>query len=202
LINSKLRNYKTQVKQLVPKNDDLAEKQKAQLILKLQKLKLLQENAVLEDILALTLEDVCERRLQTIVFKKGLARSINQARQFIVHGHILIGENKITSPNYIVDANEELMVRFSESSTLHSEDHPERIPIDAVVKEERAKISKKAEEKPVEKEEVEEEEDVNLDIVEEPKIEIKEDEPIIEEILIKGKVSEEEKPEEKKNDEK
>ena len=46
-LNSKLRNFKTQVKLLVPKNDDLAEKHKQHLLSMLQKLKFIQENAVL-----------------------------------------------------------------------------------------------------------------------------------------------------------
>ena len=199
-LNSKLRKFKTQVKLLVPKNDDLAEKQKQQLLNKLQKLNLIQENAVLEDILSLTFKDMCERRLQTIVLKKGLARSINQARQFVTHGHILIGENKITAPNYMVNSDEELMIKFSQYSTLHSEDHPERVPADAVVKEERKKISKKVEEKPVETVEKEEKE-VDLDAVEAQKIEIKEEEPAsIEELPVEEtevKEVKEEKPEEK-----
>ena len=120
---------------------------------------------------------MCERRLQTIVVKKGLARSVRQARQFITHGHIIIGENKITAPNYMVNSDEELMITFSQNSRLHSEDHPERVPSDAVVKEEQKKIQKKVEEKPVETVEKEEEEEVDLDAVEEPKIEIKKEEP-------------------------
>ena len=209
-LNSKLRNFKTQVKLLVPKNDDLAEKQKQQLLNKLQKLNLIQENAVLEDILALTFKDMCERRLQTIVLKKGLARSINQARQFVTHGHILIGENKITAPNYMVNSDEELMITFAQNSTLYSEDHPERVPADAVVKEERKKISKKVEEAPV-IEKTEEEEEVDMDAVEAPKIEIKEEEPAsieevapvepeeeVEEPKVEEQPVKEEKPEEKK----
>lgn len=158
-INSKLRNFKTQVKNLVPKTDELAEKQKQQLIMKLQKMNLLPENSVLEDILGLTLKDICERRLQTIVFKKGLARSVKQARQFIVHDHIMIGDKKITSPNYIVSSGEELMVKFADNSPIKSENHPERVPEDAVVQEEKQKaglIRKKVEE-PVLKEEKKEE---------------------------------------------
>jgi small subunit ribosomal protein S4 len=52
-----------------------------------------------------------ERRLQTIIFKKGLANSPNQARQFIVHGHVRIDERKITYPSYIVQKNEEEKIR-------------------------------------------------------------------------------------------
>ncbi|GAH02534.1 unnamed protein product, partial [marine sediment metagenome] len=103
------------------------EQRKKQLLIKLQKLNLIQENAVLEDILALTLKDMCERRLQTIVLKKNLARSINQARQFIVHEHIQVGARKITSPSYLISASEEPTVGFDNSSPLTVDTHPEAI---------------------------------------------------------------------------
>ena len=115
-LNSKLRKYKTQVKNLISKHDEHAEKQKVELIKRVQKLNLIDEKAVLEDILSLTLKDICERRLQTIVLKKGLARSIKQARQFITHEHIVIGDQKITSPSYIVSSGEEIIVKFADNS--------------------------------------------------------------------------------------
>ena len=139
-INSKLRNFKKQVKELVPKTDELSEKRKQALLAKLHKLNLVKENAALEDILGLTLKDICGRRLQTVVYKKGLTRSVRQARQFITHEHIKIGDKKITSPNYLVNSDEEALIQFASNSSMHSEDHPERLPMDAVVKEERKKI--------------------------------------------------------------
>ena len=135
-LNSKLRSFKTRVKELIPKKDEVSEMQKKNLLEKLHRYKLIQQNAILEDILALTLKDMCERRLQTIVFIKGLSRSIKQARQFIVHEHIIIGERKITSPSYLVTAEEEALVTFSSNSSLFFEDHSERIPKMAIVKEE------------------------------------------------------------------
>ncbi len=61
----------------------------------------------LEDVLALSIEDVLERRLQTRVHKKGLANSLKHARQLIVHGHIAVNGRRVTIPSYIVDVEEE-----------------------------------------------------------------------------------------------
>ncbi|RLF24211.1 MAG: 30S ribosomal protein S4 [Thermoprotei archaeon] len=71
-----------------------------------------------DDILNLTVEDILERRLQTIVYKKGLARTIYQARQFIVHGHIAIGERRVTSPGYLVSREEEPLVDYAPTSPI------------------------------------------------------------------------------------
>ena len=67
-----------------------AEKEANSLLVKCGRMGLLPlEGATLNDILVLSEEDILERRLQTLVFKKGLASSPKQARQMIVHGHIL-----------------------------------------------------------------------------------------------------------------
>ncbi|MCX6707238.1 MAG: 30S ribosomal protein S4, partial [Candidatus Woesearchaeota archaeon] len=82
----------------------------------------------LDPILDLTLRDILERRLQTQVYKKCLARTVEQARQFIVHGHITVGGRKVTAPSYLVAAQEEMTLAFSANSTLNNIDHPERYP--------------------------------------------------------------------------
>ena len=148
-LNSKLRNYKYRVKQLVPKKDELSEKEKKDLLGRLLRLNLIKENAITEDILAVTLKDICERRLQTLVMKKDLAKSIKQSRKFIVHGHIMIGDKKLTSPSYLVSSLEEAMVRFADNSSLASESHPERKPIMKAIKAEMAAagLSEKHEDK-------------------------------------------------------
>jgi small subunit ribosomal protein S4 len=61
----------------------------------------------LEDVLALSIEDVLERRLQTRVYKKELANSIKHARQLIVHGHIAVNGRRVTIPSYIIREDEE-----------------------------------------------------------------------------------------------
>ncbi|MEB3759871.1 MAG: 30S ribosomal protein S4 [Desulfurococcales archaeon] len=77
---------------------------------------LIEKDATLDEILGLTAEHILERRLQTIVYKKGLAKSIYHARQLIVHGHIAIGGRRITSPGYLVKRDEEDLVGYAPGS--------------------------------------------------------------------------------------
>lgn len=74
----------------------------AELLASVNKIGLVSDNASTDDVLSLTIENILERRLQTQVFKVGLAKSIIQARQFVVHGHIAVNGRAITSPSYIV----------------------------------------------------------------------------------------------------
>ncbi len=88
------------------------------LINKLVRLGVLGPDAGFEDILLLTVEDLLRRRLQTLVFEKGFAKSVYQARQFVVHGHIQVGGKKINAPSYIVKKEEEDMIGYHPSSPL------------------------------------------------------------------------------------
>jgi small subunit ribosomal protein S4 len=88
---------------------------------KLQKLGVLKEESKLEDILALKVEDLLERQLQTIVFRKGYANSMKQARQFIVHGHVSINGRKITIPSYMVLKAEEDTIAYYIGSPITKE---------------------------------------------------------------------------------
>ena len=68
----------------------------------------------LEDVLALSMEDVLERRLQTQVYKKSLSNSLKHARQLIVHGHIAVDNRRVTIPSYIVSVEEERKIDYYE----------------------------------------------------------------------------------------
>ena len=48
-----------------------------------------------------------DRRLNTMVFKKNMAKTAVQARQFIAHGHIAVKGRRVSSPSYLVKFNEE-----------------------------------------------------------------------------------------------
>lgn len=52
-----------------------------------------------------------ERRLDNIIYRLGFANSIRQARQMVVHGHILVNTTKVTSPSYEVSINETIQLR-------------------------------------------------------------------------------------------
>jgi small subunit ribosomal protein S4 len=86
------------------------------LVRKLDRLGIIGSEAELEDVLLLTAEDILKRRLQTLVFEKGLASTIYQARQLIVHGHIQVGGKKINAPSYLVKREEEDLIGFTPNS--------------------------------------------------------------------------------------
>lgn len=108
-----LRKFRAQARELMARNDQQAEKEKAALMRRLQKFGLVGENATLDDVLGLTIEDIIQRYLQWIVYKKGLARTPRQARQMIVHGHVKIGGRAMRSPSYMVPVAEEDLIEVS-----------------------------------------------------------------------------------------
>ena len=67
------------------------------------------------------------------VFKKGLAKTPYQARQFITHGHIAIGNRRVTSPGYMVSREEEPLVQYFPKSPLADPSHPLRQAITQLV---------------------------------------------------------------------
>jgi small subunit ribosomal protein S4 len=83
-----------------------AEKEK-RLLNYLLRIGIVKEGATLDDILGLKVEDLLERRLQTIVMKKAGTKSPYQARQVVSHGHVSIGNRKVNIPGYIVKKDEE-----------------------------------------------------------------------------------------------
>jgi small subunit ribosomal protein S4 len=101
---SLLRKFRRMARNLEAKKDK--EKEKV-LLKKLVGLGVLSEGAMLDDVLGLGLKNFLERRLETVVFRKGLANSPKQSRQFITHGHVSIHGKKITYPSYLVLRDEE-----------------------------------------------------------------------------------------------
>jgi small subunit ribosomal protein S4 len=76
----------------------------------LNRLGLVQESASLDDVLNLKIEDIIERRLQTVVMRKAKAKSPHQARQIVVHGHVSIGNRIVNLPGYLVKREEESQI--------------------------------------------------------------------------------------------
>ena len=76
--------------------------------------------------LNLQVTDLLSRRLQTIVQRKLYFKTPYQARQAIVHGHIMIGDTIITIPSYTVKIDEESKIRLiPESSYKQTLSKPE-----------------------------------------------------------------------------
>lgn len=98
-----------------------------ELISRLVNLGLLSEGSTLDDVLAIDLDRVFDRRLQTVVYKAGLSKTIGQARQFISHGHIAIDGDRVSSPGYMVKGEEERHLGFVYRSPLGDEEHVARV---------------------------------------------------------------------------
>ncbi|MDI3474173.1 MAG: small subunit ribosomal protein [Candidatus Woesearchaeota archaeon] len=118
-----------QAKKLIGEKTEKKDVEKKNLIRRLQKYGLIQADAGLDKVFDIQPKDVLERRLQTIAVRKGLCKSMKQARQMIVHGHITVGGKKQTSPSYLVMTSEENSIAFSPASPFSDENHPEIIKI-------------------------------------------------------------------------
>lgn len=125
---SELRSYRREARELLgqAQDDETVIRRSEEFLGRLKRVGILDETDELGDILSLEIEDVLERRLQTVVYRSGLANTAQQARQYIIHGHIVVGDQRHRIPSYVVDIDEEDLVAFDENSPLADELHPER----------------------------------------------------------------------------
>lgn len=131
--SSALKKTQSQAKNVVVSLTKQSDYEAKQLLAKLERFGLLAAGSSIESVLTLKTEDFLNRRLQSVVFKKGLARTMNQARQMITHGHVEVGGKKLTAPSYMVSVEEEASLGFVGNSGFSNEDHPERVRPEAVV---------------------------------------------------------------------
>jgi len=106
-----LRRYRQRARELIAEKDK--EKERI-LIEKMARIGLLnKKESTLDDVLALGITTVLDRRLQTLVFRKAIAKTPMQARQLIVHGHVSVAGRRMRFPSYMVPVEEERKI------TLH-----------------------------------------------------------------------------------
>jgi small subunit ribosomal protein S4 len=125
---SMLRNFRHQAMRLLAASGPQAELETRQLLTKLHRLGLVGENATLDDVLGLNVENLLDRRLQTLVYKKGLAKTPRQARQLVLHGHISIAGRRVTVPNYLVPIDEEGTIAHAAGSPFETQLKPPEAP--------------------------------------------------------------------------
>ena len=122
-----LSRYRRQARNLLALSIDERALQEKELVDKLVRTGVLMTEPSLDHVLDLTLENILDRRLQTIIFKKGLACSVHHARQLVTHGHVALDGARVTTPRRIITVNEEERLMFTPKSALNSESHPARI---------------------------------------------------------------------------
>ena len=126
---TKLRKYRGQARELLAKistGDAQSKKESDQLLMYLNTMNILPPNSTLDDVLALNTESVLSRRLQTLTYLKGFANTPDQSRQLISHGHIAIGDRRVTVPSYLVSKDEEGEIGYTLDSPLNDTMHPAR----------------------------------------------------------------------------
>merc|ERR1739841_84494 len=70
----------------------------------------------LDYVLSLNIENFMERRLQTLVFKRGLAKSIHHARVLIRQRHIRVGRQVVNVPSFMVRVESQPHIEFAVNS--------------------------------------------------------------------------------------
>ncbi len=124
---TELSNYRRQARTLLALPPSERAHLEKELVDKLSRIGILSGELTLDSVLDLTLENLLERRLQTIVFRKGLAASMHHARQLVTHGHIGLNNSRVTTPARLITIAEEEHITYTTKSALNDQSHPARI---------------------------------------------------------------------------
>jgi small subunit ribosomal protein S4 len=116
---TELSRVRLQARSLLALRQDERERKEPILMQSLSKIGLVNEDSTLDDVLNLQVTDLLSRRLQTIAQKKLYFKTPYQARQAIVHGHIMIGDGVVTIPSYIVKTEEEAKIHLIPESRFN-----------------------------------------------------------------------------------
>ena len=114
--HTQLSNVRHQARSLLALQQEVREEKEPILMKSLARIGLVSSGATLDDVLNLQVTDLLTRRLQTLVFKKFGFKTPYQARQAVVHGHIMIGDRIVNIPSYTVTTTEEENIRFNPES--------------------------------------------------------------------------------------
>ena len=130
---SSLRRHRNQAMKLIGRVDTSEghfAREKTDLVNSLCRQGLLVDGASIDDVLQINVEHMISRRLQSVVYYRGLAPSMRAARNMIVHGHISIGEQKMTVPGYHIRKLEEEDLNYASNSVYNDPNHPFRVEME------------------------------------------------------------------------
>ncbi len=113
-----LRTFRRIARELEARKDKVREEM---FLNRVKKFGLISPAGTLDDVLNLEVNNILDRRLQTLVQRKGFASTPRQARQYITHGHIALGGRKANWPSTIVDVESEKTIGFREGSRMRQE---------------------------------------------------------------------------------
>ena len=116
---TELSRVRNQARSLLALRQEVREKEEPILIHSLSRIGLVEQNATLDDVLNLEINDLLSRRLQTVIMKKFYFKTPYQARQAISHGHIMIDDRIVNIPSYVVKVDEEDKVKLTPESIFN-----------------------------------------------------------------------------------
>ena len=114
--NSEIRRVRRNIRTVLSGN--ATEKVGRDIITRLAKYNVVSETAIPDDVLVIKPSALLERRLQTVVYRKGMARTLAQSRQLITHGFISINGRRIKSPSYLVTKSDESGIGYYKPISL------------------------------------------------------------------------------------
>lgn len=110
------------------------------------------------EVLSLTKEDYLKRRLQSVIVEKKIVSTMKSARQLITHRKVIVGENVVDSPSYIVPVDLEDKILLRTKTKKQEKDKNIKNEENKEAKEEIDKSESESKETKVNKEETEEKE--------------------------------------------
>jgi small subunit ribosomal protein S4 len=116
--HTKLSRLRHQARSLLALREEVRKKKEPVLMSSLARIGLVGENSSLDDVLNLQVTDLLSRRLQTVVHKKLGFKTPYQARQAVIHGHVMIGDRRVNVPSYTVQIKEEEEIHLTSDSSL------------------------------------------------------------------------------------
>ena len=116
--HTELSRVRKQARSLLALTQKIRAEKEPILLKSLARIGLISNDATLDDVLNLKPTDLLARRLQTIVSNKLGFKTPYQARQAVIHGHIMVGDRKIDIPSYTVTVAEEDSVHFTPESKI------------------------------------------------------------------------------------
>jgi small subunit ribosomal protein S4 len=140
-----LRKTRREARRLLSKKGKNIEARTERLLKRVRSFLLNNPSCTLDDVLTLGVRDILSRRLQSIVFKKRFGQTVRQARQLVVHGHIAVNNNRVSSPSYLMKFEEESAVDWFGAPVGGNAAKPSAASAARALKEEKAGKEEKTE---------------------------------------------------------
>lgn len=111
-VQTEISRIRGNVRLLLSASTAQNEQLKERMLGRLSRYGIASRESTLDNLLDLKENSILARRLQSLVFKKGLAKTVKQARQIITHGFISVNGKRVNRPGYMVTVDEEKHIGY------------------------------------------------------------------------------------------